>query len=1189
MGAEVRRDRQRREIRHNTRPCCTLIIVSMHKISDCLSFGDLQTVTGLQALDRAFSRELERQDPKLHAALKDYRSARETLSALQTSELLLALAPLVENFIASRFGIETELEALCENALAENHIAHFKKEFVQQRARRYRGHLSESFFELDAWLDAQLDTRDPELSRELAVARYAGKLLDEPERHEQEVERLTQWCVQVLRDPASEPASWTSFSLPQSVNFADLVPLQSSPDEHSEIQALRAHDDALRQRDGFKLTDTRMGLRDVQDHVNYCVYCHEQEGDFCSKGFPKKKKQPELGLKVNPLGVTLTGCPLEEKISEMHVLQRDGRTLAALVMAMVDNPMIPATGHRICNDCMKGCIYQKQDPVNIPQIETRILTDVLSLPYGVEIYDLLTRWNPLRRSQYIMAPYRGRKVLIVGMGPAGFTMAHHLTMAGCAVAGVDGLKIEPLPEPLLSAPVRDYESLCEALDERIMSGFGGVAEYGITVRWDKNFLKLIYLTLARRETFRVFGGVRLGGTLKVEDAWRLGFDHVCIANGAGLPRVINMGNSLARGMRQANDFLMALQLTGAAKADSLASLQIRMPAVVIGGGLTAIDTATEVQAYYIIQVEKLLTRYEVLAAEDRTQAWEEGLDEEARITLGEFLEHGRAVRAERERARAAGEEPDFIRLLRAWGGVTIVYRRSINESPAYLRNHEEIVKAMEEGLYYIEGLEPVRAELDRFDHVERLVCRHRQKKDGRWLATGRETHLPARAILVAAGTFPNTIYEEEFPGTFKTEHNHFLPHVTHSQDVQPVQVAEHCKANEFGPFTSYVNGPRRVSFIGDAHPVFHGSVVKAIASAARSHTEVLASLDALDQDSDASRSATDFLDALDDQITPRVSRVISNHPAVVELWVHAPLAARNYQPGQFFRMQTFETAGRRIDNTRLQIPLQTVSGAGTRGNDIRLFLLRYGAAARLAEHLKPGAPLVLMGPNGAPSPIHEGKTVLVIAGSWGAAVMLDLGPALLARGNRVLYFAFYGDRREVYYQDELETGADQVVWVTAKGTPIEARRPQDLSVTGHDTIELLLRYHRGELGAGDGTKIPLSEVDQIMVMGSTGLLKAFQSAMREDFENVFRTPIEVIGTVGSPMQCMMKGVCAQCLQWQIDPDSGERTRAVFSCAMQEQPLMWIDVDNLGARQRQNQLQEALTNLWVNRILEKDAG
>ena len=46
-----------------------------------------------------------------------------------------------------------------------------------------------------------------------------------------------------------------------------------------------------------------------------------------------------------------------------------------------------------------------------------------------------------------------------------------------------------------------------------MAGFGGVAEYGITVRWDKNFLKMIRLLLERRERFALYGGVRFGGTL----------------------------------------------------------------------------------------------------------------------------------------------------------------------------------------------------------------------------------------------------------------------------------------------------------------------------------------------------------------------------------------------------------------------------------------------------------------------------------------------------------------------------------------------------------------------------------------------------------------------------------------------------------------------------------------------------
>src|SRR5207237_9966991 len=101
----------------------------------------------------------------------------------------------------------------------------------------------------------------------------------------------------------------------------------------------------------------------------------------------------------------------------MNYLKKEGHTLGSLAMLMIDNPHCPATGHRICNDCMKSCIYQKQDPVNIPQTETGILTDVLELPWGVEIYDLLTRWNPLRSEQWVAKPYNGLKIVIMGMGP----------------------------------------------------------------------------------------------------------------------------------------------------------------------------------------------------------------------------------------------------------------------------------------------------------------------------------------------------------------------------------------------------------------------------------------------------------------------------------------------------------------------------------------------------------------------------------------------------------------------------------------------------------------------------------------------------------------------------------------------------------------------------------------------------
>ena len=238
----------------------------------------------------------------------------------------------------------------------------------------------------------------------------------------------------------------------------------------------------------------------------------------------------------------------------MHLLRKRGAAIAALAMIMLDNPMCPGTGHRICNDCMKGCIFQKQEPVNIPQAETGVVSDVLNLPLGFEIYSLLTRFNPLNRQRPYALPYNGVDVLVVGLGPAGYTLAHYLANEGFGVVGIDGLKLEPIPDSLTGTrpvaspnPSATSPYLKQELDERILSGFGGVSEYGITVRWDKTFLAVMYLTLLRRRNVRFFGGVRFGGTLTIDDAWELGFRHVALATGAGKPTVIPMKHNLLRG------------------------------------------------------------------------------------------------------------------------------------------------------------------------------------------------------------------------------------------------------------------------------------------------------------------------------------------------------------------------------------------------------------------------------------------------------------------------------------------------------------------------------------------------------------------------------------------------------------------------------------------------------------------
>jgi hypothetical protein len=67
------------------------------------------------------------------------------------------------------------------------------------------------------------------------------------------------------------------------------------------------------------------------------------------------------------------------------------------------------------------------------------------------------------------------------------------------------------------------------------------------------------------------------------------------------------------------------------------------------------------------------------------------------------------------------------------------------------------------------------------------------------------------------------------------------------------------------------------------------------------------------------------------------------------------------------------------------------------------------------------------------------------------------------------------------------------------------------------------------------------------------------------------------------MQCMMKEICAQCLQPHIDPKTGEHSY-VFSCFNQDQAIDYVDFPGLAARLSQNSVQEKLTAQWIDRCL-----
>ncbi len=96
-------------------------------------------------------------------------------------------------------------------------------------------------------------------------------------------------------------------------------------------------------------------------------------------------------------------------------------------------------------------------------------------------------------------------------------------------------------------------------------------------------------------------------------------------------------------------------------------------------------------------------------------------------------------------------------------------------------------------------------------------------------------------------------------------------------------------------------------------------------------------------------------------------------------------------------------------------------------------------------------------------------------------------------------------------------------------------------------------------------------------------MAAVAQATQTELAGTLSPGVRLIASVNSPMQCMMKEICAQCLQRQTDPVTGEET-VVFSCTNQDQPLERVDFGNLSGRLSQNSLQEKLTMQWLKHCL-----
>ena len=318
------------------------------------------------------------------------------------------------------------------------------------------------------------------------------------------------------------------------------------------------------------------------------------------------------------------------------------------------------------------------------------------------------------------------------------------------------------------------------------------------------------------------------------------------------------------------------------------------------------------------------------------------------------------------------------------------------------------------------------------------------------------------------------------------------------EDGNPAEPERVAKPDAVRVLTSVMPDGRAVSFWGDLHPSFAGNVVKAMGGTKQGYpviSRMLAKRPPALPDPAALKAR------LDHELRARVHAVERLTPTIVEVVVEAPMAARAFQPGQFYRLQNYETLAPRVDGTTLAMEGLALTGAWVdreRGL-LSTIVLEMGGSSDLCALLKPGEPVVLMGPTGTPTETPSGETVLLVGGGLGNAVLFSIGAALRAAGSRVLYFAGYKKIVDRYKIADIERAADTVVWCCDEAPGFAPGRPRDLAFVGN-IVAAIEAYGEGTLGPVD---IPLGEVDRIIAIGSDGMMNAVAEARRAALTPLF--------------------------------------------------------------------------------------
>src|SRR5262249_37422289 len=151
-----------------------------------------------------------------------------------------------------------------------------------------------------------------------------------------------------------------------------------------------------------------------------------------------------------------------------------------------------------------------------------------------------------------------------------------------------------------------------------------------------------------------------------------------------------------------------------------------------------------------------------------------------------------------------------------------------------------------------------------------------------------------------------------------------------------------------------------------------------------------------------------------------------------------------------------------------------------------------------------------------------GETVVLVGGGLGNAVLFSIGAAMRAAGSKVLYFAGYKKIADRYKVADIEAAADEVVWCCDEAPGFTPTRAGDKTYVGN--------IGKGRAAQGSGflgvPKVKVLGANRVGAIGSDGMRAGGARAPHGIPEPYLSKSHVGIGSINSPMQCMMKEICA---------------------------------------------------------------